>query len=206
MNKPLGILGGTFDPPHLAHLVLAEQARAQLGLERVLFCPVGQQPLKADYSVTPVEHRLAMVQLAIAGQPHFELSLVDVNRPGPHYTGDMLALLHANYANTDFNFIVGTDSLRDFLRWRDPARIISLARLAVARRPGSQPDMAELDAALPGLRERLVWLDTPWLDISATDIRRRVRLGLPIRYLVPLPVEAYIEQHELYTQPWHPGN
>lgn len=205
MNQSLGILGGTFDPPHLAHLVLAEQARAQLGLERVLFCPVGQQPLKADQPVTPVEHRLAMVRLAIASQPQFELSLVDVTRPGPHYTGDMLALLRASRPNADY-FIMGADSLHDFLRWRDPAQIISLSRLAVARRPGVEPNLAELDAALPGLRERLVWLDTPWLDISASDLRQRVQRGWSIRYLVPLPVEAYIEQHRLYQCPQRPGN
>lgn len=196
-HKRLGILGGTFDPPHVAHLVLAEQARVQLGLERVLFCPAGQQPLKSDQTVTPVEQRVAMVQLAIADHPCFVLSRLDIDRPGPHYTADLLALVQQQYPGCELYFLMGADSLRDILKWRDPDRIIAQAWLAVARRPGVELDEAVLEK-IRGLRERLVWLDTPWLDIAATDIRRRIQAGMSIRYLVPPAVEAYIAQNGLY--------
>jgi nicotinate-nucleotide adenylyltransferase len=197
-RKCLGILGGTFDPPHIAHLVLADQARAQLGLQQVLFCPVGQQPLKPGQPVTPILHRLAMTELAITSHPYFALSHVDVDRPGPHYTADALGILQADYAGYELYFLMGADSFNNILKWRDPDRIIAQARLAVAPRPGIELNLSELDKALPGLKERTVWIDSPWLDISATDIRRRVQSGLPIHYLVSHQVENYIEQNGLY--------
>lgn len=196
-HKRLGILGGTFDPPHVAHLVLAEQARTQLGLEQVLFCPAGQQPLKSEQAVTPVEQRVAMVQLAIADQPCFGLSRLDIDRPGPHYTADLLALVQRQYPGYELYFLMGADSLGDILRWRNPDRIVAQAWLVVARRPGVELDEAAL-GKIRGLRERLIWLDTPWLDIAATDIRRRIQAGMSIRYLVPPAVEAYILQNKLY--------
>ena len=195
----LGILGGTFDPPHMAHLVMAEQAREQLKLERVLFVPVGQQPLKRNRTTTPVELRVAMTQLAIAGNPAFALSRVDVERPGPHYTADTLELLRRAYPGSELYLLIGSDSLRDLLRWRDPARIVAQARLAVMRRPGIEPDMQALEAALPGMAGRVEWLDTPRLDISSSDIQRRVREGRSIRYLVPRAVESLITEQGLYA-------
>lgn len=197
-RRRLGILGGTFDPPHIAHLVLADQACAQLGLERVLFCPAGQQPLKSSQPITSIRHRLAMTELAIDCHLGFALSHVDIDRPGPHYTADTLAILHVDYPDCELYFLMGADSFNDILRWRKPDRIIAQAKLAVSPRPGVTPDMSELETSLPGLRERIAWIDSPWLDIAATDIRRRVRSGLPIHYLVPRKVEAYIEQNGLY--------
>ncbi|MBN1889688.1 MAG: nicotinate-nucleotide adenylyltransferase [Thermoflexales bacterium] len=194
----LGILGGTFDPPHLAHLVLAEQARVQLELAQVLFCPAGEQPLKSSQAITPVEHRLAMIELAIAGQAGFRLSRVDIDRPGPHYTADTVALLHSSFPGHELYFLMGADSLSTVPKWYKPGRIIAQVRLIAARRPGFEPDIDQLEARLPGLRERLTWLDSPWLDIAASDIRRRVREGQSIRYLVPVTVEAYIRQQGLY--------
>lgn len=198
MSKRLGVLGGTFDPPHLGHLVLADQAQAQLGLALVLFCPVGQQPLKSGQPVTPVHHRLAMTQLAIADRPGWVISRVDLDRPGPHYTADSLALLHASYPDHALYFLMGADSLNDIPRWYAPDRVILHARLAVARRPGVEPDLPALEQVLPGLRGQITWIDSPWLDVAATDIRRRVQRGWSIHYLVPPPVEAYIEQNGLY--------
>ncbi len=195
----LGILGGTFDPPHLAHLVMAEQAREQLKLERVLFVPAGQQPLKHHRTTTPVELRVAMTQLAIAGNPAFELSRVDVDRPGPHYTADMLALIHRAYPGDALYLLIGSDSLRDLLTWHDPARIVAQARLAVMRRPGVEPDLQALEAALPGITERVDWVDAPGLDISSSDLQRRVRARLSIRYLVPKAVESFILEQGLYV-------
>ena len=194
----LGILGGTFDPPHIAHLVMADQALGQLKLERVLFVPAGQPPHKLDRAVSSVEHRVAMTQLAIASHERFELSRVDVNRPGPHYTADMLALVRATQPAAELYLLIGSDSLRDFMMWHDPARVVAQARLAVMRRPGAEPDLPMLEVALPGIAARMDWVDAPWLDVSSTDIQRRVRERLSIRYLVAEAVARYIHEHGMY--------
>lgn len=198
MSLRLGVLGGTFDPPHCGHLVMAETARVQLSLDRVLFVPAGEPPHKPDRPITPAHHRAAMVAAAIADNPAFVLSPVDLDRPGPHYTVDMLALLEGEYPGARLFFLLGGDSLAEFLTWRDPAGIVQRVHLAVMKRPGWEADLTALEKAIPGVRERLVWLDTPRLDISGTDLRRRVRRGLPLRYLVPPAVEEYIRQHRLY--------
>jgi nicotinate-nucleotide adenylyltransferase len=194
----LGILGGTFDPPHIAHLVMADQARGQLNLSPVLFVPAGAPPHKLDRTLSSVEHRVAMTQLAIAGEADFALSRVDVDRPGPHYTADTLALLRATHSEAELYLLIGSDSLRDLARWHDPARVIALARLAVMRRPGVEPDWQSLESSLPGIARRVDWLDAPWLDVSSTDIQRRVREGISIRHLVSEAVEQYIIEHKLY--------
>jgi nicotinate-nucleotide adenylyltransferase len=195
----LGILGGTFDPPHYGHLALAENARAQLQLDRVLFVPAGQQPLKLRRGTTPAHHRAAMVKAAIADNPAFTLSRVDLDRPGPHYTTDTLTLLQEANPEASLFFLIGSDSLAQFAAWHDAAGIVQQARLAAMPRPGWEVDLDALEQAVPGIRERLDWLDTPCLDIAASDLRRRARKGLPLRYLVPPPVEAYIYKHRLYT-------
>jgi len=194
----LGILGGTFDPPHIAHLVIADQARSQLSLSCVSLVPAGQPPHKLDRPITPIEHRLAMTQLAIAGDPGLALSRVDVDRPGPHYTADTLALLRATHPDDELYLLIGSDSLRDLTAWREPARIVAQARLAVMRRPDADLDISRLESALPGISGRVEWLDAPWLDISSSDIQRRVRAGLSIRHLVPTAVERYIVEYGLY--------
>jgi nicotinate-nucleotide adenylyltransferase len=196
----LGILGGTFDPPHYGHLVLAENGRAQLGLDRVLFVLAGNPPHKPDSPVTPAHHRAAMVEAAIAGNNAFSLSRVDLDRPGPHYTVDMLALLQQEYPGAVLYFLMGGDSLAQFLTWRDPAGIVQHAWLAVMGRSAHSPDLEELEGGVPGIRERIIWLDVPDLDIASTDLRRRVREGLPLRYLVPSQIEAYICAHHLYER------
>ncbi len=192
-----GVLGGSFDPPHYGHLAMAETARVQLGLERVLFVPAAQPPHKVPYS--PPEHRLAMLTAAIADHPAFDLSRVDLERPGPHYTVEMLRLLRAQYPEVEaWYFLMGEDSLREFPTWRDPDGILELAYLAVMPRLGERADVVALRAKYEALGERLVWLDVPYLNLSSTDLRRRVHAGLPIRYLVPPVVEAYIEAQGLY--------
>lgn len=194
----MGVLGGTFDPPHYGHLVLAETARVLLRLDRVLFVPAGQPPHKPNQPIASSRRRVAMVEAALADNPAFALSRVDLERPGPHYTVDMLALLAQRHPGAELYFLMGGDSLAEFLAWRDPAGIVRWARLAVMQRSGWEADLAVLQHAIPGLRERLAWLDVPRLDISSTDLRRRVRAGLPLRYLVPPQVEAYIREHRLY--------
>ena len=194
----LGILGGTFDPPHTAHLVMADQARDQLKLARVFFVPAGQPPHKLGRALSPVEHRVAMTQLAIAVDERFVISRMDVDRPGPHYTADMLALMQAEYPGNELYLLLGSDSLRDLKIWHEPARVVAQARLAVIRRPGAEPDWRALEASLPEISACVDWVDAPYMDISSTDIKRRVRAGLAIRYLVPMPVERYIIEHGLY--------
>jgi nicotinate-nucleotide adenylyltransferase len=194
----LGVIGGTFDPPHYGHLVLAENGRVQLRLDRVLFVLAGQPPHKPDRPIAAAHHRLAMVEAAIADRPAFALSRVDLDRPGPHYTVDMLALLRREHPGAELFFLIGGDSLAQFLTWRDPAGIVRQARLAVMRRPGWEAGLEALEQAVPAIRGRLAWLDAPVLDIAASDLRRRVRQGLPLRYLVPPAVEAYVREHHLY--------
>lgn len=195
-----GVFGGSFDPPHYGHLALAETARVQLQLARVLFVPAGEPPHKTDVKLSPIAKRVALVQAAIADNGAFALSRVDVDRPGPHYTVDMLRLLRAEFPQvTDWFLLLGEDSLHDFLSWRAPEEILDLAELAVMRRPEKPAPLETLQERLPTLERRLTWLDVPPLHLSATELRRRVREGLPLRYLVPLPVEVLIRKHQLYT-------
>jgi len=195
----LGLLGGTFDPPHNGHVLIARAAKQQLGLDRVLFVPVGVQPLKQDRRVSPAGQRAEMVALAIAGQPGCELSRIDLDRPGPHYTVDLLRIASGLYPGAQLWFIMGGDSLSDLLLWRDPQRVIDLARLAVLRRLGFEPDWAALDAALTDLRKRIDWIDAQSIDVAAHDIQRRVRRGESIDALVPPAVARYIAERRLYA-------
>jgi nicotinate-nucleotide adenylyltransferase len=195
----IGILGGTFDPPHFGHRRLAEAALTQLSLDKVLFAPAGVQPLKLGHPATAPEHRARMVELAIAGEPRFALSRADLDRPGPHYTVDLIAIIGRQYSGAALWFIMGEDSLADLLRWRDPARLIQLARLAVLRRPRYEPDWAVLDQALPDLRARLDWIEHAEIDISASGIRRRIKAGQSIAPFVPARVIDYLVAQHLYT-------
>ncbi len=196
----IGVMGGTFDPPHIGHLVAAEEARVRLRLERVLFVPAGIPPHKLDEPVTPVEHRLEMVTRAVASNPYFTVSRVDVDRPGPSYTVDTLRLLRGEWGDdVELYFIMGIDSLADLPNWHEPQRIIELCRLAVVDRPGYDAHIESLERILPGLSRRVEFVPMPQLEISSTDLAERVRQGLPIRYQVPPAVEAYIYTHRLYV-------
>jgi nicotinate-nucleotide adenylyltransferase len=195
----VGLLGGSFDPPHIGHLILAEEARDQLGLDKVLFAPAGQQPLKAGQVVTDVEDRVRMTELAIAGNPSFQLSRGDVDRPGPHFTIDLVKIVAAQLpTGSDLFFLMGFDSLADLPRWREPAQLIHTAHLVALTRPDVPIDWEALEASLPGVRERVKLLDMPELEIASRDLRERVRTGRSIRYMVPDPVRGYIEQKRLY--------
>ncbi|HXF52386.1 MAG TPA: nicotinate-nucleotide adenylyltransferase [Dehalococcoidia bacterium] len=198
----VGVLGGTFDPIHIGHLVLAEQAREQLGLDEVLFVPAGDPWRKAGKRITPALDRRAMVELAIAGNPAFRCSSIEIDRAGPSYTVDTLATLRAERPEGELYFIVGEDALFDLPNWKDPARIVSLALVAVARRgPESRLDgltAGEAERLVPGLGGRLVRVDMPVIGVSATDLRARLRRGASVRYLVPEAVERYIAERRLY--------
>lgn len=195
----LGVLGGTFDPPHNGHLLIAEQALTQLGLDQVLFAPTRLPPHKINDQITAIEHRLEMVRLAIADHPQFVLSRIDVDRPGPTYTVDTMRLLREQYGgDTELYFIMGMDSLANLLTWRAPEQLIRLCKLVVFQRPGFHADLDTLEKQLPGLRQRVRFLSNPMLDIAASDLQRRVRAGEPIEHLVPPAVARYIQEHGLY--------
>jgi nicotinate-nucleotide adenylyltransferase len=203
--RRLGILGGTFDPIHYGHLVIAEEVYAALDLAEIVFVPAGHPPHKPNSMVAAAHHRLAMLELAIAGNPHFSISRVDLERPGPSYTVETLRLLRRQWdPAAALYFLIGWDSLEDFLTWRDPAGILEqLAYLVAVRRPGyaeASGYRTSLEARLPGITQRLLVVPVPQLEISSTDLRERVAQGRPIRYQLPEPVERYIEQYGLYKR------
>jgi nicotinate-nucleotide adenylyltransferase len=199
MNRRVGILGGTFDPIHHGHLVAAQEARHQLDLDRVLIVPAGRPPHKPQQPITPAHHRLRMVELAIAPSAHLSISSVDLDRPGPSYTVDMLDLLRTEWGPDALAFfILGADLLADILTWHQPQRLIQLCRLAVVDRSDVDLDLGHLEEQLPGLTASIDWVRMPALDISSRDLRARVKEGRPISYLVPREVEAYIADKGLY--------
>jgi nicotinate (nicotinamide) nucleotide adenylyltransferase/non-canonical purine NTP pyrophosphatase (RdgB/HAM1 family) len=198
-GRRAGVFGGTFDPIHLGHLIGAQEAHAVLGLEQVLFVPAHLPPHKLGEPITADADRLAMLALAIADDPRFAISRIDLDRAGASFTVDMLTLLQRELGpEVALHFILGTDSLLELPSWHRPGDIIRLARLAVLNRPGPAPDWAWLEAQVPGLGPAVDWVPIPDIGISATDIRHRVAAGRPIRYQVPAAVEDYIRAHGLY--------
>ena len=194
----LGVLGGTFDPVHIAHLLLAQRAYEQLGLDRVLWLPAGDPWRKADRVVSPTEHRLAMVRLAIRGNPAFQVCSLELEREGATYSVETLVALGQEYAGSELVFLLGRDALEDLPNWHKPERLVQLAKLAVAFRRGEQLTPEKLERLLPGLAARVVWIEMPRLDISGTELRLRAAAGDSLRYLVPEGVEAYIREQGLY--------
>jgi nicotinate-nucleotide adenylyltransferase len=197
----IGVFGGTFDPPHLGHLIIATELRHALSLDRVLFAPAGRPPHKEGQIVGADGHRLAMLRLALAGSPEFEVSTVDLDRSGPSYTADTLAHLQDQLGPAQLVFLMGEDSLRDLPTWHEPNLVASRAELGVARRPGVVFDSTAVYAAVPVARGRVHIVEVPEIYISSSDLRRRVANGLPIRFQVPRAVEEYIFSHGLYRLP-----
>ncbi|MDH4300399.1 MAG: nicotinate-nucleotide adenylyltransferase, partial [Dehalococcoidia bacterium] len=194
----IGVLGGTFDPIHMGHLVVAEEARTKLGLSEVLFVPAGQPWLKQDHSITTAAHRVEMVRRAIADNPFFKLNTLEVDRPGPSYTVDTLKLLQDQLGSeASFFFILGRDTLAELPLWKEPRRVLQLCRLVVPPRLGSR-DLRHLEEAIPGLLERVIQLDMPVIGISSSEIRQRIARRLSIHYLVPAEVEQYIAEQKIY--------
>lgn len=197
----IGVLGGTFDPVHTGHIIVAEEARVRLNLAEVLFVPAGLPWLRGDSPVAAAEHRVHMVRLAIDGKPYFRLSMIEIERGGPSYAVDTVAELKGQLgAKDELYFILGWDSLVGLPRWQEPSRLIAMCRLVAVPRVGcSAPDLDSLETSIPGLADRVILLDEPRVDISASEIRDRVSRGLPIDHLVPEPVERYIREQGLYT-------
>lgn len=198
----IGLIGGTFDPIHTGHLIIAEEAVNALELDQVVFAPAGQPPHKPADGISDPEHRSKMVQLAIADNEQFTVSRVDLDRAGPCYTVDTIRLVQSAWGpSTEVCFLIGGDSLRDLPTWHQPERLLHMCQLVAVPRPGYQPDLEALDVLLPGASQQITILDAPTLDISSTEIRARIREGRSIRYLVPRSVERYIGQHGLYRDP-----
>ncbi|HVM71574.1 MAG TPA: nicotinate-nucleotide adenylyltransferase [Anaerolineales bacterium] len=197
-----GIFGGTFDPPHLGHLILAAEARAQLGLDRLLWVLTPDPPHKQGQAIAALPHRLEMVRLAIVDDPLFEVSNVELDRPGPHYALDTMQILARQYPGAKLVYLMGGDSLRDLPTWHRPDEFLSACDLiGVMRRPGDAIDLAALEERLPGLRVKVRFVESPLLDISAHEVRRRIAEGRPFRYFLPVGVYKYICKEGLYRRP-----
>ncbi len=197
----IGLFGGTFDPIHIGHLILAEEARAQLALNCVYFIPAAAPPHKQHRQLSPAEDRVRMAELATAEADYFRVSRVDVDRPGPHYTAETIQLMRQQVGPAaQLFFLMGLDSLRDLPTWREPAWLLEHCTLVVLNRPGVEVDWSHLEAALPGLRNRVLLLEMPPLEIASHLLQARVRSGKPIRHQTPRAVEAYIHKHGLYRE------
>jgi nicotinate-nucleotide adenylyltransferase len=200
-HERIGVLGGTFDPPHVGHLWLATLAADTLALDRVLFMPAGQPPHKRGRTMTSAAERLLMTRLAIAGDPTFGLSAIEMERPGPSYTVDSVAELLRLYASARVYLLMAADSLAQVETWREPERLLSMVEWAIGPRPGSVlPDRDALVRRFGPGAARIHLLDGPSLDVSASEIRHRVAAGKAIRYLVPRAVEELIAERGLYRR------
>jgi nicotinate-nucleotide adenylyltransferase len=191
----LGLFGGTFDPVHHGHLIVAEYVRERVGLDRVLFIPTMISPHKMDAAVTSPAHRFAMLREGVKSNPFFQVSDMEIERGGVSYTVDTLRLLGEENATDEFFLLIGADNLGEFRTWKDPGEIVRRAKLVVMNRPGFTGTPAD-----PSLPVDIIQCPVPSIDISATEIRRRVEEGLTIRYLVPPSVCRYIDRHRLYRQ------
>ena len=200
MGDLIGVLGGTFDPPHLAHLILADEARYALKLHKVLWVVTAHPPHKHDSPISTVDHRVAMVNLLTEPDPAFEISMADLDRSPPHYAHGTMEWLRKNYPGERFAYLMGEDSLRDLPTWNSPQRFVeSCDKIGVMDRLEADYDLAQLEEGLPGLRDKLAFLGIPPVMISAAEIRSRVREGRPFRYLLPTAIADYVSEHGLYT-------
>jgi nicotinate-nucleotide adenylyltransferase len=198
-NHRIGVFGGTFDPIHIGHLILAEEAWFQLRLDCVYLAPAGNPPHKRGRRLADVEDRVRMAEMAAADSDYVLISRIDADRPGPHYTSDLVRLLQQGAGpDTDIYFLMGMDSLRDLPTWHEARWLVDNARLVALSRHDVELDWEALESALPGVRNRVTILDMPELEISSHVIQQRVRNGQPIRHMVPRAVEAYIRKHGLY--------
>ena len=200
MTLRAGVFGGTFDPIHTGHLILLAEARYDLQLDVVYLMPVADPPHKQGNTISPVTDRLHMCELATLDAEYVRISRIDADRPGPHYSVDTVRLLQAELgAEAQIFFLMGMDSLRDLPAWYQPQRLLAQCTLVALSRADVEIDWMELENALPGIREQVVLVDMPKLEISGSDLRERVRTGCPIQYQVPRLVESYIMARGLYA-------
>ena len=199
----VGILGGTFDPIHMGHLIVAEEAKIQLNLAEIIFVPAGQPWLKANLSITPATHRIQMIRRAITDKHYFKLSTMEIERSGFSYTVDTITELKGQLDNEDeLFFILGWDAIAQLPLWKEPSRLIEMCHLVAIPRVGyPSPNLQFIESKISGLSQRVIFMNKPKVDISAFAIRKRVTQGLSIHQLVPEAVEGYIKQHKLYITP-----
>ncbi len=203
----IGILGGTFDPVHLGHLAIAEEVRDRLDLDRVILIPAGRPWLKSGQRVTPADHRLAMVKLAVEDRPGLEVSSIEIDRPGPTYTVDTLSELRKELdSEVEIYFILGMDSIRELRRWYEPEKLFDMCTVVAVSRPDSRDvSSGEIEREFPAARGRIKTVRGPMLDISATDIRQRLAKGRSVSDSISPSVEQYIREHRLYRPPLPSG-
>jgi nicotinate-nucleotide adenylyltransferase len=197
--KRAGIFGGTFDPPHIGHQILAAEAYDQLGLDRVLWVLTPEPPHKLGQAITPLEARLELLRAAVAGDPKFEISRIDIDRPAPHYAVDTMRLFRAALPGMELAYLMGSDSLEDLTSWHKPHEFIALCDwIGVMCRPGYEPELTDLERVMPGIREKVRFVQAPLLEISSSQIRQRIHEGRAFRYYLPERVFNLILQHGLY--------
>ncbi len=196
----IGVFGGTFDPPHVGHLILAAEALDQLPLDRLLWVVTPVPPHKLERPhITPLHHRLEMVRLMLKDEACCEISYVEINRPGPHYAVDTIRILAQQNTGAELFYLMGGDSLKDLPNWKSARELVDLlAGIGVMIRPGAAVDLDHLDDLLPGIRKKVVFIDAPLLDISSSHIRERIARGRQFRHFLTPAVYAYIEAHGLY--------
>ena len=198
-RERIGVFGGTFDPPHIGHLILAAEACEELRFDRLLWVLTPVPPHKLDQSITALEHRLAMLELAISDEPRFELSRIEIDRPEPHYTVETMRLLGDEYPSAVLILLIGGDSLRDLPTWHRPADLVSACHeIGVIRRPDDSVDLSAWERQVPGTQAKVQFVDAPLLDISSRAIRRRIREKLSFRYYLSPSVYEYIQKNKLY--------
>ncbi len=199
MGDLIGLFGGTFDPPHIGHCILAEEAYHALQLDLVYWIPAGQPPHKPNWPISDIHIRLEMVESITCQNPTFECSRIDVDRPGPHYAKDTLFQLRELQPDAKFIYLMGSDSLRDLLTWKDPEIFVERTdEIGIMMRPGVDYDLSQIQEKIPGLDEKLRFFPTPLIEISGQTIRKRIQKGLPVRYMLTPEVHDIIVQHKLY--------
>jgi nicotinate-nucleotide adenylyltransferase len=195
----IGIFGGTFDPPHLGHLILASESLCQLKLDRLLFVLTSSPPHKIGQPITSIEMREKLVKAALVNNPGFEFSRVDIDRPGPHYAVDTVNIIRGQFPGSELVYLIGADSLRNLPSWHKPQELVSAVdSLGVMRRPGNKINWSNLEKHIPGISKKVNFVDAPLLEISSSEIRKRVAEGCPFRYFVPTEVYTLIIEAALY--------
>ena len=198
----IGLFGGTFDPPHIVHLILASEAAHQFKLSRLLWVLTPDPPHKQGQAISPIHHRLEMTRRAIGNDPLFELSRIELDRSGPHYMADTVRLLITQEPDADIVLLIGGDSLRDLPAWHQSANLVAAVhKIGVMRRPVDSFDLQTLENQVPGLNEKIMFIDTLVQNISSSEIRRRVAGMEPYRYYVLPAIHEYIESNRLYRKP-----
>jgi nicotinate-nucleotide adenylyltransferase len=199
MARLIGVLGGTFDPPHIGHLILADEAISALDLDLIFWVLTPDPPHKQSQNITPLGFRLRMVQETIKRSPAFQISNADIDRPAPHYSVGTMEWLREHYPDVKFFYLMGSDSLKNLPSWQAPQRFVDLcAGLGVMERDRLRPDLERMELEIPGIKDKTRYFDTPMVEVSGKDIRRRVREGRPYRYLVPHGVAEIIKRYDIY--------